>query len=538
MSVSIVLYPSENSELVASLYAFCAREGFTITAENINVNFKDTRLVEYTVNGPQAYARKKEIPGYDLYTQVTFSMDNQEQSALLELMGMFYEVGVVYAQNKDIFTYYFEDGITPFYVLKTNYDTYMQAFAELAGYKLVSTSPLLEVVLQIYPNSNVKKFRHYSLWYMDPRAEINTTLQELNLLQREGFFVVPESTYAAQVMYQFGFVPLSRDFSSYKGRVEANKFIRGPLVLGTRLDEAFFIAAIRSLDENHVPLVDVKVNYRCDRRTLAGCIFAYVDSACGALANGNIKNKIKNELQCVNIQGKPFPCREGQCTTLSCEMLLNISVYAENKEDEEGWLTLPVTNITFLQQLVTTTEIETRTVSIVAVDDIEKGLMYRVALYKLGFISVLLEDEEGYFVALQNYDGPNLEELQIQDTLTPKEVEMEASLLANYDSFGRGYAYAGIYSIDSLPGLLGTIPVLTTSGKDSMTIQRTKERIYDIATPEGNKIDTLIVNADDARNDINIIYEKYNRQYGNIVVTAWEKTYLESFSGNTFSTTL
>ncbi len=94
----------------------------------------------------------------------------------------------------------------------------------------------------------------------------------------------------------------------------------------------------------------------------------------------------------------------------------------------------------------------------------------------------------------------------------------------------------GIFSVPSLKGLLGAIPITTTSKKDTTTIQRTREKIYEIATPTGERLETVIINEDDVKNNIAILYEKYKQQYGEIVITAWEKNYLTSMNSSTFST--
>ena len=392
----------EDKDIIQRLYDYCIENNITIDVDEIIINDIDTGLRNFVLSD-----ENKETPGYDYYIGFYMNMANSvEDSALLYVTSLFYNIPVL--NNKDNF--YFIDGITPFYVRKDKIKTYQDNFQTLINKKLVTNNPLIKALLK--SDSLVKRFKNYNVWYADYRDETKYIEDRLSSLIEEGYFI--PNKYNQERIKLFKFEPLD----IYP------KAIRGPELLGSRLTS-------KVLDSSYI---EVKVNYKIDRRTLAGCIMA------------SLKEYCTNLVGCIT-------CKE-TCNYIDCEEIMKI----KTKEDS---ISLNVRDFTSLKNILEQTDIIARESISYDVKDIQEGIQSRIKLANIGVTSLLLNNEDGYYVVAFNYSGKDPAQLPyIENNITIEELEVYSSTLDNYEKYGKNYAHIGIYSVPgTLPGILRNIPI-------------------------------------------------------------------------------
>lgn len=390
MSVEIVLDSNEDGNIIKNLVKYCNEKKLTMNTDSIIIRSIDTGLVKVIVEGNNI-KNIMDIPGYDLYAPFTLSVKdaNVNQTVVLAVLKLFYSLEATYSTSNNKISYYFSDGYTPFYLKVSKFVTYIANFTSLLGKKLVTTNPLFEVVLKVYPNNAIKRYFRYNLWYIDSRSTATIALRELELLTKEGYFYVDDDAIIEKVMYLFNFTRLGEDTKEgdrnyiYKD-IPGRKPIRGPLLVNNRLTQDFFIACVSDIRMDITPIVTVSVNYPCFRRTLAGCILSYLNSGYFTLS-----------------------------------MLDKIIVYPEN--DIKGWITLPAINFNVLSYVIT--HANTKNITIYDMDSLDEGIRYHLEILD----NLLLKDDDGYFIAIEDYDGPNLNTLLLKKIISPKEMENHKS---------------------------------------------------------------------------------------------------------------
>jgi hypothetical protein len=537
------------------------------------------------------------------------------------------ETQIIKGSNIELI-YLFDDGDTPFYLETEKMDEYIKAFRELLGLKLVTTNPIIQSILKVYPEPAIKQYKDFDLWFSDFRFNASPILEKVEYLVKEGFFCVTNpNNITDEVITLYNFeklsdIPLQKEervipqsteenledslvfnkdrallteirvleglnpLSVYYGKLTERIPIRGPIIQGFRLDEDFFDSCVTQAQNGEVPSVNVKVNFICDRKTVAACILAMVDNLCDPCSSGNCK----------------------KCTYFSCAMLNDISVYSESTDKDQpfdmnsidnysldedlgnvGWISLMAGNFPTLKKVLEDTQANVERITIVNVTNIEEGLLYRFAFYRKGVKSLLLNDTEGYFVAVWDYEGiipeavqdidgmevledfeefiPNTNDLNhiitgkaeifgnisygnedsprrgaplevYTNNLSSYDLEQASSRLENYSLYGKGYAHIGIYSIPNvLPGLLDKIPVPDRSSYRLNKLQlaaKIKEIVYEV-TSDGEKIATLTENSpEDLETTLEDLYAEYTKQYDNITINAWEKNYINTVGTDPF----
>ena len=374
--------------------------------DEIVISNIDTNLRKFTISTDSI-----NTPGYNIY--VKFHMENYnniEESTLLHVLKLFYNVSVI--SNNGYF--YFSDGITPFYVRRNKLEIYQRNFQLLVNKRLISANPLIKAILK--DNNIVKKFKDYDIWYADYRAETKDIEDKLLSLIEDGYFVPSIDN------------PEKINLFNYERLKEYPQAIRGPELFGYRLSSTFYNSVLEKDS-----YVTVKINYKTDRRTLAGCIMASMVELCGSLVNCNI-------------------CKE-TCNKIDCEELMSIKIGVDN-------ISLRARDYYSLKKILEQTDIFARKSISYNVKDLEEGIQCRMKLNNTGFISLLLSDDLGYYVVVRDYLGKDPKELPIlNNNITNDELEVYSSVLDNYDEYGKNYAHIGIYSVPgTLPGFLNSIP--------------------------------------------------------------------------------
>jgi hypothetical protein len=387
MSVEIVLDSTEENIILKALTQYCKVKNLIYNTKSIIVGSIDTGLIKITIEGKNIEENK--IPGYGVYEQFVLSTKNanSNQTALLALLHLFYNVGVTYSIGNNKIFYFFADGYTPFYVKKNKFSTYINNFTPLLGKKLVSTNPLLQIVLKAYPTTSVKKYENYNLWYIDSRSSAVIFLRELQLLLDEGYFYpnIEDTVLQNKVITLFNFSEIGSDSKKedhnyiYK-EIKGTKAIRGPILAGNRLDEIFFTGCVTDIKMGITPIVTVTVNFPCYRRTLAGCILSYLNTGYFKLS-----------------------------------MLSKIYVYPE--DDLKGWISLPVKNFNILQEIINKCHI--KNITTFNVSSFEEGIRYHLQLVD----SLLLKDNNGYFIAIEGYEGIEIEKIVLNKEISHMEME-------------------------------------------------------------------------------------------------------------------
>lgn len=387
MSVEIILDSNEDGNIIKSLVKYCEEKKLSMNTESIIIGSIDTGLVKIIVEG-NITKNITSIPGYNLYIPFTLTVKNGniDQSVILAVLKLFYGVEVINSTSNNKISYFFSNGYTPFYLKKSKFAIYTANLTTLLGKSLLTTNPLFEVVLKVYPNSTIKRYFRYNVWYIDSRSTAIIALRELELLTDEGYFYADSSDEDIEkAIYLFNFKQLGQDTKEgdrnyiYK-ELSDRKPIRGPILSGKRLDENFFIACVSDIRVSITPIVTVSVNYPCFRRTLAGVILSYLNSG-----------------------------------YFSLSMLDKIIVYPEN--DIRGWISLPVTNFNILSYVIN--HANTKNITIYDVNSFEEGIRYHLEIVD----NLLLKDNNGYFIAIEGYDGPSLDTLILNKSISSKEME-------------------------------------------------------------------------------------------------------------------
>lgn len=392
----------EDKDTIQRLYDYCIENNITIDVDDIVVNDIDTGLRNFVLS-----IENRKTPGYDYYIGFYMNMTNSiEESALLYVLSLFYNIPVL--NNKGNF--YFVDGITPFYVRRDKLKTYQDNFQILIGKKLVSYNPLIKALLK--PDSLIKRFKNYNVWYADYRDETKYIEDKLFSLIEEGYFIPNKYNQERIKLFKFESLDLYPNA------------IRGPELFGTRLNS-------NVLDSSYI---EVKVNYKIDRRTLAGCIMASLEEYC------------PNLVGCIT-------CKEA-CNYIDCEEIMKI------KTNEDS-ISLYARDFISLKNILEQTDIIARESISYEVKDIQEGIQFRIKLANIGVTSLLLDDEDGYYIVAFNYSGKDPTELPyVENNISEEELELYSSILDNYEKYGRNYAHIGIYSVPgTLPGILSNIPI-------------------------------------------------------------------------------
>jgi hypothetical protein len=381
--MSSIILSIEDEEIIKKLYKYSKDRDLTV--EELIVGDKDTGLRRFTIT------ESKSVPGYDEYVKYSMDVgDITNDTALLYVLGLFYDVAVV--RNKEYF--YFSDGVTPFYVKKSNLEIYQRNFHSLINQRLVSNNPMIVAVLK---DNIVKQYKKYNMWYTDYRNNTDEIEKQLANLIKEGYFLNENPNWKDKIQrFQFEELP------SHPG------IIRGPELMGYRLTKDVLTGEY----------ITVKTNYKLDRRTLAGCILATVQEI-----------------------GK-----------IACSELMKIKVNPDS-------ITLRAHDYDSLKRILENTDIIARNSIAYDVENIDEGIQTRIGLLKLGYKSLLLSDQNGYYVVAYDYKGGQIE--KEEDYPHQEDLEFLASSLLNYKTHGKNYSHVGIYSIPGiLPGILKNIPTL------------------------------------------------------------------------------
>lgn len=392
----------EDKDIIKKLYSYCVENNITIDVDDIIINDKDTGLRNYILSD-----ESDKVPYHDYYTGFYMNMTNSvEDSALLYVLSLFYNIPVL--NNKGNF--YFIDGVTPFYVRKDKLKTYQDNFQTLINKKLVTNNPLVRALLK--SDSIAKRFKNYDVWCADYRDETKYIEDSLSSLVRDGYFIPNKYDQERIKLFRFEHLDIYP------------KAIRGPELFGSRLTP-------NVLDNSYI---EVKVNYNIDRRTLAGCIMASLKEYCTNLVGCNT-------------------CKE-TCNYIDCNEIMEI------KTGEDS-ISLNVRDFTSLRNILEQTDIIARESISYRVRDIQEGIQSRIKLANIGVTSLLLTDEDGYYVVAFNYSGKDPAQLPyIENNITIEELEVYSSTLDNYEKYGKNYSHIGIYSVPgTLPGILRNIPI-------------------------------------------------------------------------------
>lgn len=292
--------------------------------------------------------------------------------------------------------FYFSDGVTPFYVKRNNLEIYQKNFHPLINQRLVFNNPMITALLK---DNIIKQYRKYNVWYTDYRNNTDEIEKQLADLIEQGYFYKPKRTdYEKDKMEKFQFEELPSH----------PQIIRGPELMGYRMDSSV-------LNDDYIT---IKTNYKIDRRTLGGCILATIEE-----------------------MGK-----------IACSELMKINVGI-------GTITLKARDCDSLKRILERTDIIARNSISYEVENINKGIQTRIGLYKLGYKSLLLSDQDGYYVVAYDYKGGEISDEE--DNINRDSLESLASSLNNYKTHGEGYAHVGVYTIPGiLPGIVKNIPTM------------------------------------------------------------------------------
>jgi hypothetical protein len=375
MRLEIVLDPQDDAAAVATLSRFCQRQGAQLTMEPISVLQEPTALVTLSIEFEGRFTQS--MPPYPHYKQLKLAPSRDTQSALIAFLETFYNIGVV----MDKFgRFFFIDEITPFYLRSDVAELYLPTFNLLRGQKLVTTDSLIVPIIKVYPNNAISKLRDHAIWYVDPRADITMISKELAKLQSQHYFFPETSDRAAQnVKEAYGFLPLGDNCTCLGDHYiepgctkvyadllpkEMVKPLSGPL--GRGFNAGFFNYCHDLVLAGIIPDVGVDIGYSGDRTTRVAALSAYLHNLNPAL-----------------------PVDE--------EAMSRFGVYQTQLRAKFG----SIEEVNLILNEVKATQSR---VTIVPVSSKEIGLLTRIKYIK--YLSVLLQDTEGWYVGLWDYDSP------------------------------------------------------------------------------------------------------------------------------------
>lgn len=456
MTEYIILDSNEDSVVLSQLITYCKANKLSYNIDDLFVGNYSTDLITVNVNNFSHRKDVDKIPGYNMYIPFTLEVSQLEtdQSALLAFMFLFYDVEVIFTvsvdKDKSKLLFYFKDGVTPFYLKASKIPQYTREFNELLNKKLVGTNPMLKDILQVKPDSSIRRYKGYSIWYCDTRYDISDVVTELDSLIQEGYFYFPwHDVIGRKVMSMY----------QYKNHPIYTRLIRGPSLSSEennmyRLDKDVFVTCVKAIQKNNVPTIMVKVDMACSRRILAGCVLSYIN-----LYSASLENSSEGSLQ--------------GSLHITCAMLNEITMYPISSSDsgdsvDASWLTITVNTFFTLRKVIASTLEQANRITIIEVKDIQQGVQCRFELSQKGYLSLLLNDVNSYFVAVIDYNEsrsyllPEEEKdifSQLDTNVNTSKIELAASSMKDYSSYGKNYAHMGVYTIPKLlPGILDFIP--------------------------------------------------------------------------------
>jgi hypothetical protein len=375
MRLEIELDPQDDAVAVATLSRFCQRQGAQLMMEPIIVLQEPTALVTLSIEFEGRFTES--MPTYPQYKQLKLAPSLADQSALIAFLGTFYSIGVVIDKSGRFF---FNDEITPFYLRSDVAELYLSTFNLLRGQKLVTTDPLILPILKVYPNNAISRLKDHTIWYADPRADIKMVSKELLKLQSQHYFFPAASDRAARdVKEAYGFLPLGENCTCLGEHYiepgctkvyadllpkEMVKPLSGPLGLGFNVE--FFNYCHDLILSGVIPEVGIDIGYSGDRTTRVAALSAYLH---------NLEPSL--------------PVDE--------EAMSRIGIYQTQLRAKFG-------SISAVKAILNEVKTSQLRVTIVPVSSKEIGLLTRIKYIK--YLSVLLQDNEGWYVGLWDYDSP------------------------------------------------------------------------------------------------------------------------------------
>jgi len=436
---------------------YCNSNNYTYKIESLFVNNVETSLIKIEID--TNIIKNKNFPNYPKYTNLELISKKEDlsQLVLLEFLKIFYSINVLFTttkiKNDNKYSYFFNDGITPFIIKESILNDYKNLFENIIGKKLVTTNPLIDSVLKTYPNSNISRLENYNIWYSDIRANSESTLKIMNILIDQGYFCISNIIW----QYNISKISIEQAFKVYKFKqlgYDCNCFdnhfilptctckylshldyssdnfyyipIHGPLIMDQYLSEDFFQQCGLGIENQVVPLVTISLNFEPSIKTQFLAMIGFVETLC---------------------------LNQSKCTNISCSDIENININENN-------LTLKCSNIESLSNICDYIVKSNIQLTIKSFTSLQDSIDYRLSEWNLNSKNSLLIIQTNNFI-IATWDNKIKNKNKNYKKLTIDEIENLASKMENYELY---YSYRGYYEIRDdnnkilLPGLLKHIP--------------------------------------------------------------------------------